>query len=205
MPDWTSSMVQSFEYYIVNPSTWKDEKQITNIKTCTINRDVGVETLGSATFDITESVGECYIRSYLITVQNGVTEKIPLGTHLVQTPSSKFDGKVRTVSMDAYTPLIELKEKQPPIGYYIPDKERTESGEEREVNVMDMAYRLARENMRAPVVKAECPTNNVSSFASDTSDTWLSFLSDFISSQLYTREDRKPVIARYRFDLDEIG
>ena len=90
MVDWTSSMTQTFEYYIVDPGTWKDKQKLNNVKSCTINRDSNAETLGSATFDITESVGECYIRVYLITIQNGIKEKHPLGTFLVQTPSSKL-------------------------------------------------------------------------------------------------------------------
>ena len=109
MPDWRKSMQQTFEYYTVDPGTWKDDKKLENVKSCTLNRDSTVGTLGSATINITKSVGECYIRAYLITVQNGITEKHPLGTIVVQTPSSSFNGKIRDVAMDAYTPLIELK------------------------------------------------------------------------------------------------
>ena len=119
MADWLSSMQQTFEYYVVDPGTWKDVQKIDNVTSCTINRDADAETLGSATIDIIESVGECYIRAYLVTIQNGVRERHPLGTYLVQTPSSSFDGKVRNVSMDAYTPLLELKENPPPVGYTI--------------------------------------------------------------------------------------
>ena len=83
MADWLSSMTQTFEYYVVDPNTWKDSKLIDNVISCTINRDAEAETLGSATIDIAESLGECYIRVYLITIQNGVKEKYPLGTYLV--------------------------------------------------------------------------------------------------------------------------
>lgn len=120
MPNWADSMQQTFEFYVVDPGTWKDTKRLDTVKSCTITRDLDTDTLGSATFDITESVGECYIRVYLITIQNGVREKHALGTFLVQTPATSFDGKVRSVSMDAYTPLIELKENSPEIGYSIP-------------------------------------------------------------------------------------
>lgn len=183
MPNWTASMTQTFEYYTVDPNTWKDVKRLDNVKSCTITRDSTAESLGSATFDITESVGECYIRVYLVTVQNGIEEKHPLGTFLVQTPSSSFNGKIRNVSMDAYTPLLELKENQPPIGYYIPKDE----------NIMSMAYRLARERMRGPVIEAKCDTTVFSDFVADTNDTWLSFLTDLIGN------------AKYSFTLDEMG
>lgn len=183
MPDWTSSMQQTFEYYIVDPLTWKDAKPITNVISCSINRDSGAETLGSATINITESVGECYIRVYLITIQNGLREKHPLGTYLVQTPSSSFNGKIRDVSMDTYTPLLELKEGMPPIGYYVKKKE----------NVMDMVYRLTRERARAPVAKPTCSKKLFYDFVADTSDTWLSFLIDLMAN------------AKYKFALDEMG
>ena len=183
MVDWLSSMQQTFEYYAVDPNTWKDERRIDNVISCTIDWDSEAETLGSATIDVEESLGECYIRVYLVTIQNGVKEKHPLGTFLVQTPSSSFDGKIRDVSMDSYTPLLELKESPPPIGYYIAKGE----------NIMDSAYRLVREHARAPVVKTQCGTNVFEDFVSDTSDTWLTFLIDLISN------------AKYSFSLDEMG
>lgn len=193
MIDWSESMQRTYEYYIVDPKTWKDTELVTTVKACTINRDSEVDTLGSATIDITESVGECYIRAYLIVVQNGLKEKIPLGTFLVQTPASDFNGKIRNVSMDAYTPLLELKENQPPIGYYVPKKETDPSGDKVDTNLMDMAYRLTREKTRAPVVKPNCSTTMNYDFVADTSDTWFSYLNDLIAN------------ANYTFGLDEMS
>lgn len=183
MADWSSSMQQTFEYYVVDPSTWKDVKLIDTVKSCTINRDSEAETLGSASIEATESVGECYVRVYLITIQNGVKEKHPLGTFLVQSPSTSFDGKITNVSMDAYTPLIELKENPTPLGYSLLKK----------TNIMDMAYQIVREHARAPVVKTTNNTDLYSDFVSNTEDTWLSFTTDLIAN------------AKYNFALDEMG
>lgn len=183
MIDWTASMQQTFEYYTVDPNTWKDVKLIDNVKSSTINRDSNADTLGSASIDITESLGECYMRIYLVAIQNGVTYKIPLGTFLVQTPSSSFDGKIRNVSMDAYTPLLELKENPPPLGYSILKGE----------NIMQNAYVITREHARAPVIKTDCDTNLFSDFVANTNDTWLTFIKDLIAN------------AKYVFDLDELG
>lgn len=183
MPDWSSSMAQTFEYYIVDPGTWKDVRPLHNVKSCTISRDSEAGTLGSATIDVTESVGECYIRVYLITLQNGLKEKHPLGTFLVQSPSSGFDGRMKSVSMDAYTPLLELNEKQPPLGYFIPKGD----------NIMDTACDLVREHARAPIVRVPCATTLFYDFVADPNDTWLSFLIDLASN------------AKYEFNLDEIG
>lgn len=183
MADWTSSMQQTFEYYIVDPGTWKDVRKLDNVKSCTISRDSETNTLGSATLDVTESLGECYVRVYLITIQNGVKEKHPLGTFLVQTPSSSFDGKIRTVTMDAYTPLLELKENPPPLGYSVLKGE----------NIMQRAYQLCREHARAPVVETPCEEKLNYDFVANTDDTWLIFIADLIGN------------AKYSFALDELG
>lgn len=183
MPDWTKSMQQSFEYYIVNPGTWKDEKKINNVKSCSISWDSETDTLGSATIDVNDNLGECYIRVYLVTIQNRVRERHPLGTFMVQTPSIKFDGKVQSMSMDAYTPLIELKEKKPPFGYSLLKGD----------NIMERAYKLTSENARAPVIKTTAKNELYSNFVSDVDDTWITFLTDLVAN------------ADYSFSLDENG
>lgn len=183
MPDWTKSMTRTYEYYVVDPNTWMDQKIIDNVKSCSINRDLEAETLGSATFNVMGSVGECYIRAYLITVQNGIQEKFPLGTYLVQTPSSNFSGKTREVSMDGYTPLIELKENPPPLGYSIL----------KDANIMEQAYILTRENARAPVIKTRAQNKLFHDFVADPSDTWLSFNAALAGN------------AKYDYDLDEMS
>lgn len=183
MADWLSSMQQTFEYYVVDPKTWKDVKLINTVKSSTISRDAEAETLGSATIDMTESVGEAYIRIYLVTIQNGLRERHPLGTFLVQTPSLSFNGRLQNISVDAYTPLIELKESPPPLGYSILKNSC----------IMDIAYRLARERARAPVVKTTCGTPLAMDFTASTDDTWLTFLSDLVAN------------AKYQFAIDEMG
>lgn len=183
MIDWTKSMQQTYEFYIVDPSTWKDSKRVDNIEGCKINRDPSNSTLGSATIDSDSVMDECYIRVYLIAIQNENTQKEPLATVLVQTPSTKFDGKKTDISMDAYTPLIELSAKLPPIGYALLKDEP----------IMDTASRLCRENLRAPVVMVKSDDKLKANFISNLNDTWLSFLTDLISN------------AKYKFSLDPLG
>ena len=183
MADWLQSMQQTFEYYTVDPGTWKDNSLLTNVTSCTINRDLEADTLGSATIDIVDSLGEAYIRAYLIIIQNGVKEKLPLGTFLVQTPSSSFNGRMRSVTMDAYTPLLELKENMPPIGYSIL----------KNANVMDMAYDLTQDYVRAPVVQTSSDVKLYYDFVANVDDTWMSFVKDLLEN------------AKYTFELDELG
>lgn len=183
MIDWLASMQQTYEYYTVDPKTWRDDKKIGNVTRGSIDRDLDAETLGSATFDMVESLGECYIRVYLVAIQNGITYRYPLGTFLIETPSWNFDGKIKSSSVDAYTPLIELKENLPPIGYSLL----------KEDNIMSAAYRICREQARAPIVATECDSTLHDDFVANTDDTWLSFTSDLIEN------------AKYEFALDELG
>lgn len=183
MIDWSSSMQQTFEYYIVDPGTWMDIRRIDTIIATTINRDVYAETLGSAAINMSESIGECYIRIYMIVIQNGRSEKIPLGTYLIQTPSYNFNGKIKNITMDAYTPLLELKENHPPLGYSIPKNEY----------IMNIANQIVREQLRAPVIKTENSTTLAFDFISNSEDTWLSFIYDLIAN------------AKYTLGLDEMG
>lgn len=183
MIDWTKSMQQSFEYCLVNPNTWRDDKKLEVVKSATINRDSSAETLGSAGIELTDALNECYVRIYLIARQGNEETKEPLGTFLIQTPSSKFDGKIKTVSVDAYTPLLELKENPPPLGYSVAKNE----------NIMAMAYRLTSEQARAPVVETHCSETLFDDFVANADDTWITFNSDLISN------------ANYEYGLDEMG
>ena len=183
MVNWLGTMQQTFEYYKVDPGTWKDISKIENVISSSINRDGSAETLGSASINVNEPVGECYIRIYLITIQNGLREKHPLGTFLVQTPSYNFDGKTKSITLDAYTPLLELKENFPPLGYSILKGE----------NILNIAFRLVRENSRAPIYETTNDEVLHTNFVAATDDTWMTFLSDLLST------------AKYKFGLDELG
>lgn len=185
MPNWFESMRQTFKYFRVNPNTWRDEQEIRNVTGSNIMWNGDSDTLGSATIDTTERLGECYVRIYLVTIQNGVEESTPLGTFLVQTPSSNADGKTNNISADAYTPLLELKEKYPELGFYVP----------KNTNIMDETYNLMVNNklLRAPVIKATCKDISNAHMVADLEDNWLVYLGDLISN------------ANYIFKLDEMG
>ena len=183
MPDWTKTMQQTFEYYIVDPGSWRDIRKINTVISSSITRDSSLETLGSASITISESIGECYIRIYLITIQNGIREKHSLGTFLVQSPSFSFDGKIKNVTLDAYTPLLELKENPTPLGYSVLKDE----------NILETAYRITREQVRAPVVKPQKDETLNTNFVANINDTWITFIRDLIAN------------ADYSLDLDEMG
>ena len=183
MPDWTKTMQQTFEYYVVDPGTWRDIKKIDYVLDSSISRDSTLETLGSASITVSESIGECYIRIYLVTIQNGAKEKHSLGTFLVQSPSYSFDGKIKNITLDAYTPLLELKENPTPLGYSILKGE----------NILEIAYRIVREQVRAPVVKTQNEEILKTNYVANLDDTWITFVKDLIAN------------ADYSLALDDVG
>lgn len=184
MIDWTSSMQQTFTYYIVDPGTWKETRQIDSIIESSVTYDLDSDTLGNASFKSSEVFDECYIRIYLVCTQNGKTESFPLGTYLVQTPSTSFDGRMTNISMDAYTPLLELKDTKPPYGYGLTNG----------MNVMAMAARIVQENTRIPVIETSSTKVLSGDFISDfDNDTWLDFVNDLVA------------VANYQIGLDELG
>ena len=183
MVDWTKTMEQTFEYYEVDPKTWKDKKKLENIISSSISRDSTADTLGSASINLTNMLGESYIRIYVLIIQNGNKYRFPLGTYLVQTPKSSFDGRYTSVSVDAYSPLIELKEKPVPLGFTLLKNE----------NILNNAYLIAKDNCRCPVIKTTSPKTLNSNFVANSEDNYMTFLRDLLYN------------AEYSFDIDEMG
>lgn len=116
--DWSRSMAVSFAYYEVDPSTWRDLALLDAVMECRITRDLEMETLGQASFTI-EGIedGERWIRCYLDASQDGGTERICMGTFLVQTPRRSSNGMSTSLECTAYTSLHVLAEAKPNAGY----------------------------------------------------------------------------------------
>lgn len=184
MPDWTRSMQQTYGFYKVDPESWLDIEKLDTVKDCTIDYDSETATLGSGSFTLGEAIEECYLRVYLETYQDGRHEKEPLGTLLVMSPSSSFNGKSWSIKADGYTPLIELKEKYPPLGYTVMEEQ----------NALEMAYTLIRENARAPIAQTTDSTAKIyEEYVANTEDTWLAYITDLLET------------VKYKFDIDAMG
>lgn len=169
--DFTQPMSQTFEYWLVDPATWKDSSLIPNVLSASLEFDLESDTLGRATIETESPMGECYFRAYLVATQGSLTQRFPLGTYLVQTPTISFDGRARSCSMEAYTPLLELADDKPAIGYAIP----------KDSNVLEVAAKLAGLHCRAPVLATESDKTITEDFVADPDDSWLDLLTDFLA------------------------
>lgn len=184
MIDWTKSMKQTFEFWEIDPGTWKKKRRLTEILSSKISRDSSAATLETASIEGTEFLGECYVRIIMIVLQNGITYDIPLGTFLIQSPSSNFDGKINKISMDAYSPLLELRDGKPPLGFTLL----------KDSNIMSNVCALTNDNCRAPVAIITGDRDKfTSNFTADPDESWL----DYISAMLKG--------TNYDLALDEIG
>jgi len=183
VPDWTRGMQQTFEYYEVDPDSWLDIRRLDHVLSSTVTREESSDTLGNATIESTDEFDEIYVRIYLKTIQDGIEEKESLGTFLIQTPYDNYNGRVHTFSYDAYTPLLELKDSMPPIGYYVA----------KGVNIMDQVYRIFFDVYRPPVIAGRSSETLENDFIANSDDNWLTFLSDLIAN------------AGFVFGLDELS
>lgn len=181
--DWTRSMSQTYEFCVVDPGTWKDKKLITNVESCTIVRDLEVETLGSATITCDDDYTDEYVRSYLVVDQDKVRDRIALGTHIFQTPNVKHDGKHRSMDQEGYTPLLELKEKYVDMGFAVMKGQ----------NVLSTAEALIKTRMRAPFVSQVSSDTLADNFIANLDDTWLTYVTDMLA------------MAKHGFSVDPMG
>lgn len=167
MIDWTSNMRQYFEFWVVSPISWTDTYMLDNVSGAAISKDLNSITLGSASFDLTDFTGENYIRSYLVAEQNGESERVCLGTHLVQSPVTSFNGFYSTVTSNAYTPLTELNENYPPMYYLIP----------KGTDITKWVYDCVETNSRVKTIK-DFNESIISKYdyVANSDDTWLNFL-----------------------------
>ena len=186
MTDWHESRTNTYEYYLVDPNTWMNKRKLGDIKPGgSITRDATTDTLIAASLSFDgDDLGEFYVRIYLVTIQNGIRDRKVLGTFLAQTSSTSFDGKLSTPSVSAYSPLLELREVSPPLGYNIKKNQR----------ILPIVTKSIQENSRLQVVPTSAPNDNLEvDFVADPSDTWLDFNLGLIKR------------ANHYLDIDEMG
>ena len=118
--DWTKSMRQTYEVYIVDPTTWLDSKLLDTVTGASITRDITSDTMVSGSIDYVGELDEEYVRIYLIAEQGDEIERIPLITMLCQSPSVNYNGKYTKTSITGYSPITELDGEYPPLGYTVP-------------------------------------------------------------------------------------
>ena len=170
MADWTRGMERTYEFWEFDPDTWGDTSLLDCVTGCTVERDADADTLGSASFEMDAWEGEKWVRAYMVTRQDGVRERWPLGSFIVQAPDRSFNGMRATVTAQGYTPLKELADDKPPVGYCA-DGEYVE-------------HRVAaafEANCHAPFVAASDETMLQEPYVADDGEDWASYLKGLLA------------------------
>lgn len=168
MPDWTRGYQETFEFWKVDPYTMADVSPLRSVTACDITRDAETDKIESARISLDEDISEeAYIRCYLSVTQDGTTERVCLGTWLAQSPTAEYDGKTITRTVECLSPLQELSDDMPPVGYSVKD-----------VKALAAAYDLASSHVRGNVVQPRDGALVTEAFVADDGDTWLSFVAD---------------------------
>ena len=187
MIDWTKSMKQTYEFYIVNPVTGLNVKKLDTVTSASVSRDITSNMQVSGSIDYDGELDEEYVRIYLVAEQNNEVEKIPLITMLCQTPSTSFNGKRKTTSITGYSPLVEMQDVYPPFGYTIPAYKPG-------FFISDLIYDICSENVRTKVLEIphSLDTTNtdpiekisketfVNAYVSDPSKSWFELFNDLV-------------------------
>ena len=117
--DFSRGYAASFYGTIVNPDTMKDAERF-EIINGSINRSTDI-LRQSASITISDSAdyfNDAIIRIYMIAVQDGKSETIPLFTGLASSPSESYSNGVITSSLECYSLLKIVDDIVLPLGWY---------------------------------------------------------------------------------------
>lgn len=115
--NWAKGFGASYHAYAVNRDTWEDGEEIP-LTGGTVSRDASTELVESATLDLTRSIGEIWIRVYLVAVQNGTSTRQALFTGLTSQPAKEREGRMVNYSADCFSVLKPAADVLLPLGWY---------------------------------------------------------------------------------------
>lgn len=162
--DWTSSLRINWRYTLVDPDTWVDTDEIPFVRSCSVTWDADSDLLVSGSLEIDGEIGEePYVRIWCDAVQGDLAERHAVATLLCQTAKGSTEGTVRTAEAEAYSPLLELSDDKPPVGWSV-------SGS------ADEAIALICSHMRAPYVPYESGVTLATAVVATEDESWLDML-----------------------------
>lgn len=115
--NWAKGFSATYRAFKVNPGTWEDEEEI-RVISGSVSRDVTAELVESATLELTDSIGESWVRVYLIAEQDDKKEREALFTGLTSQPSKELDGMRTNYSVDCFSVLKPAADILLPLGWY---------------------------------------------------------------------------------------
>lgn len=110
--DWSKPYNASFRYMQVSRKTWDEIGRIKRVHPgarITWNLNTQVKVSGSLSLDNPDTIGDDLVRIYADVTQGAKTESICLATLYMSSSKEEFD-MLKSVSMELYSPLLDLKQ-----------------------------------------------------------------------------------------------
>lgn len=117
--DWSKGLSASYNAYIVDPITWRDTDEIEIISGSISKSEDDLRESANISVSNYESDTEQWIRIYLNARQLYDSERCPIFTGLISSPSKDIDGNVQTNSLNCYSVLKPASDILLPKGYYV--------------------------------------------------------------------------------------
>lgn len=157
--DWHAGMSQTYELIKIDGSTWLETEKVQTLSECSITyEDEGLRY--SVTASVDEELDPGYYRIYLIAEQGDDKQRVALATFLSEIDTWEGDGKRITYKIEGYSPLKELEDTMPAIGWAAVG------------NVVEIVSDIVDNYCRAPL-SAEATDVTVSDWVAEEDETWL--------------------------------
>lgn len=101
--DWVQGYSASYYMTVVDPASWRDIRTV-DITGGSISKSDS-SLMESAQVELTENLGEAWVRIWLDARQGDGGGRTPLFTGLLQTPATRWDGNIDTYSAECYSVL----------------------------------------------------------------------------------------------------
>lgn len=116
--DWNSGFSAIYELRKVDPVTWFDTGSFDFTGGSIRRSDDDLQE--SATLQMKENPGECWLRVYLKAIQEQGGARVPVFTGLASTPKRDLDGRRVSYEAACYSVLKPVDDVLAPYGYYVP-------------------------------------------------------------------------------------
>lgn len=175
MTDWRRDYSVGYEFWTVDPATWRDAEPYGPVVSFSLSESEPGENMGDLMgrgemATLSPLPAEAYVRCYLVATQDGTAARECLGTMLAQTPTTELDGKAAQVSVGLYPPTLELRESGLAAGFTL----ATGS------DVVSSAAELVRSKCRAPVIAPPSGPALSAPYTAETGDDPLSYVQSLL-------------------------
>lgn len=162
--DWSRSLRVSWRHMLVDPETWLDVRPLSAVVSHDVTWDGSTQELLSSAIVVDGDLEPwTVVRTWADVEQGGIVERHAVTTVIAAPPKASSDGTWARLSADGLSPLRELSDNEPPVGW-------SATG-----SVKDAIAAICS-HMRAPLIPYETAATLPKPVIAADGDTWLDLL-----------------------------